>query len=67
VRDEAVIGPVEVALGEVAIADRRASELARQPQQERLIDRSGHGLRAQPPVPALQPLDRARLALAGWL
>ena len=44
VGDEAVVGPVEVALGEVAVADRRAGELARQPQQEGLVDRARDGL-----------------------
>ena len=64
VRGEAVVGAVEPALGEVAVADRRARHLAREAQQEGLVDRAGDRVRVEPPVPAAQPLDRAALALA---
>ena len=61
---EAVVGAVEPALAEVAVADRRPRHLARQAQQERLVDRAGDRVGVEPPVPAAQPLQRAALALA---
>ena len=64
VRGEAVVGAVEPALAEVAVADRGAGDLARQPQQEGLVDRAGDRVGVEPPVPAAQALDRAALALA---
>ena len=53
---------------EVAVADRGARHLARQAQQEGLVDRAGDRLRVEPPVPAAQPLDRAasRAGRAGF-
>ena len=64
-RGEAVVGAVEPALAEVAVADRRAGDFARQPQQEGLVDRAGDRVGVEPPVPAAQPLERAHLALPG--
>jgi hypothetical protein len=61
---EAVVVAVEPALAEVAVADRAAGDLARQPQQERLVDGPRDRVRVEPAVPAAQPLDRAALALA---
>jgi hypothetical protein len=67
VRDEAVVGSIEITLGEIPVADRRPGELPGQPEQERLVDRAGHGPRAESAVPALQSLERPHLALAGGL
>jgi hypothetical protein len=61
---EAVVVAVEPALAEVAVADRRPRNLARQPQQEGLVDGPGDRLPVEVAVPAAQPLDRAALALA---
>ena len=63
VSEEAVVGSIEIALGEVTVADRRARELPGQPEQEGLVDRSRDGPGPERPVPALQPLDRANLPL----
>ena len=60
VGEEAVVRAVEPALGEVAITDHGAGELARQPQRERLVDRRRDRVRRHPPVPAAQALDRRR-------
>src|SRR3954462_15306249 len=67
VGDEAVVGPVEVALGEIAVADGRPGELAGQAKQERLVDRSRHRPGAEGPIPALQALDRPHLPPCGRL
>ena len=64
-RQEAVVGAIEPALAEVAVADRGAGHLARQPQQESLVDRGGDRVGVEAAVPAAQPLDRAQLALSG--
>src|SRR4029077_11714579 len=63
VRREAVVSAVEPALAEVPVANRRAGNLARQPQQESLVDRAGDRAGVEAAVPATQPLDRAQLAL----
>src|SRR5262249_15261189 len=67
VGDEAVVRAVEVALGEVAVADRGTGELSRQAKHERLVDGPGDRLRPERPIPALQPLERSDLPLAGRL
>ena len=60
---EAVLGPVEPAGGEVAVADHGARELAREAKRELLVDRRRDRVGRHPAVPAAQPLDRPPLAL----
>jgi hypothetical protein len=52
VRQEAVVGAVEPALAEVAVADRAAGDFTREPQQEGLVDGAGDRVRVEAAVPA---------------
>ena len=61
---EAVVGAVEPALAEVAVADRRARHLAGQAQQEGLVDRAGDRLAGRAGRPSCAAA-RSRCARAG--